>query len=53
MTTLKVTIPTGKAGQQAIFTIEFATSNFDAVIDAVSEVKNINELKSSSLWKVI
>ena len=53
MTTIKVTLPTNKAGQFKVFTIEFNIQNFDQVIDAVSQLKNINELKSSTLWKVI
>ncbi len=53
MTTLKVTLPTKKAGQLAIFTIQFAITNFDAVVDAVSVVTTIDELKNNSLWKVI
>jgi len=53
MTTLKVTLPTKKAGQLAIFTIEFSITNFDAVVDAVSQIKTIEGLKNNSLWKVI
>jgi hypothetical protein len=53
MTTLNVTLPTGKAGQQRIFTIEFSKSNFDLVIDQVSKVTSIIELKNSKLWMVI
>lgn len=53
MTTLKVTLPTKKAGQLAIFTIEFSITYFDAVVDAVSELKTIEELNNCSLWKVI
>jgi hypothetical protein len=52
MTTINVTIPTGKPGQQSIFTIEFSILNFDEVIDAVSEIKTIIELQNSKLWKV-
>jgi hypothetical protein len=52
MTTLKVTLPTNKAGQLAVFTIEFSISNFDSVIDAVS-LCTIEQLYSSNLWKVI
>jgi hypothetical protein len=53
MTTINVTLPTGKAGQQKIFTIEFSILNFDLVIDAVTQIKNITDLNNSNLWKVI
>jgi len=53
MTNLKVTLPTKKAGQLAIFTIEFSITNFDAVVDAVSTLKTVEELNNCSLWKVI
>jgi len=53
MTTLKVTLPTKKAGQLAVFTIQFSISNFDAVVNAVSECKTVNELYASSIWRVI
>lgn len=53
MTTLKVTLPTKKAGQLSIFTIQFPITNFDAVVDAVAKIKNYNELKNSTLWQVI
>jgi len=53
MTTLKVTLPTKKAGQLAVFTIQFLISDFDAVVNAVSECKTVNELYASSIWKVI
>lgn len=53
MTTLTLTLPTGKAGQQATFTIQFNVSNFDAVIESVSELKSVEDLYSSNLWKVI
>ena len=53
MTTLKVTLPTKKAGQLAIFTIEFSIKNFDAVVDAVSKITNYNDLKNSTLWQVL
>jgi hypothetical protein len=53
MTTLNVTLPTGKPGQQRIFTIEFNITNFDQVIDKVSKVVSVIELKNSKLWSVI
>ena len=53
MTTLKITLPTSKAGQLAIYTIEFAISNFDLVIEQVSNIKTIEELKKSNLFKII
>ena len=53
MTTIKVTLPSNKAGQLRVFTIEFSIKDFDKVIDAVSEVKTIDDLKKSELWKVI
>jgi hypothetical protein len=53
MTTLKVTLPTKKAGQLAAFTIQFSIANFDKVVDAVAEVKTIEELNNNTLWKVI
>ena len=53
MTTLKVTLPTKKAGQLAVFTIQFSISDFDAVVNGVSECKTVNELYASSIWKVI
>lgn len=53
MTTLKVTLPTKKSGQLAVFTIEFSITNFDKVVDAVSEVKTIEQLNNNALWKVI
>lgn len=53
MTTLKVTLPTNKAGELAVFTIQFSISKFDEVIDAVSEIKNVEQLNNSTLWKVI
>jgi hypothetical protein len=53
MTTLKVTLPTNKAGQVAVFTIQFSISDFDTVIDAVSECKTVEQLYGSSIWKVI
>jgi hypothetical protein len=52
MTTLKVTLPTKKSGQLAVFTIQFSINNFDAVIDAVSEC-TIENIFNSNLWKVI
>jgi hypothetical protein len=53
MTTLKVTLPTKKAGQLFVYTIEFSISDFDAVVDAVSEIRNYQDLINSTLWKVI
>jgi hypothetical protein len=53
MTTINITLPTNKSGKQSVFTIQFSVLNFDSVIDAVSKVKNIEELYSSNLWKVI
>ena len=53
MTSIKVTLPSNKAGQLKVFTIEFSIKDFDRVIDAVSEVKTIDDLKKSELWKVI
>lgn len=53
MKTLKVTLPTKKAGQLAVFTIQFSIANFDKVVDAVAEVKTIEELNNNTLWKVI
>ncbi len=52
MTTLKVTLPTNKSGQLAVFTIQFSIDNFDAVVDAVSEC-TIENIFTSNLWKVI
>ena len=52
MTTLKVTLPTNKAGQLAVFTIQFSINNFDAVVDAISEC-TIENIYNSNLWKVI
>jgi hypothetical protein len=53
MTTLKVTLPTKKAGQVAVYTIQFSVSDFDAVVEAVSEIRNYQDLINSTLWKVI
>jgi hypothetical protein len=53
MTTINVTLPTNKAGKLAVFTIKFSVLKFDEVIDAVSNVKTIEQLKSSNLWEVI
>ena len=53
MTTINITLPTGKAGKVSVFTIEFSVLNFDAVIEAVSGVKTVSELKSSNLWRII
>ena len=53
MTNLTITLPTGKAGQQRIFTIEFSKATFEQVIDEVSKVVSVIELKNSKLWKVI
>ena len=52
MTTMNVTLATGKAGQQAIFKIQFEVSKFDEVIEKVSCI-TIEELITSTLWKVI
>ena len=52
MTTMNVTLATGKAGQQAIFKIQFEVSKFDEVIEKVSCI-TIEELMTSTLWKVI
>ena len=41
-----------KAGDVLYFTIEFLTSNFDRVIDMISEVKTIEDLKNSLVWKI-
>ena len=53
MATMNITLSTGKAGKLSVFTIEFSVLNFDAVIEAVSGVKTVSELKSSNLWRVI
>ena len=53
MTTIKVTLPSSKAGQLRVFTIEFSIKDFDQVIDLVSQVKTLNDLKKSELWKVV
>jgi hypothetical protein len=52
MATLNVTIPTGKAGRVSVFTIEFKKSDFEKVIDSVSEIQNEKELRASNLWTV-
>jgi hypothetical protein len=52
MTTLNVTLPTGKAGKVSVFTIEFKITDFDKVIDSVSELQNEKELRASNLWTV-
>lgn len=51
MTTLNITIPTGKAGKVAYFTIQFSIANFDQVVDAVANIKTINDL-NNPLWTV-
>ena len=53
MTTITVTLPTGKAGQQASFTIQFNVSDFDSVIESVSSITTVKDLYSSNLWRVI
>jgi len=53
MKTLNVTLPTNKAGKLAIFTISFSLAQFDAVIDAVSQIKSFDELNNNNLWKVV
>ena len=53
MTTLKVTKPTNKPGELYVFTIQFSILDFDNVVEAVSNVKTVEELFNSSLWKVI
>ncbi len=53
MTTLNVTIQTKKAGQLAVYTIKFDKNNFLAVVDAVSNVKTVEDLKNSDLWEII
>jgi len=53
MTTIKITLPTKKAGQVAVYTIQFSVSDFDAVVEAVSEIRNYQDLINSTLWKVI
>jgi hypothetical protein len=53
MNTIKVTLPTNKPGQLAVFTIKFNLSNFDEVIEKVSTIKTYEELKSNTLWAVI
>ncbi len=52
MTTINVTIPTGKPGKVAVFTIEFQVSKFDEVIEAVSTIKTISEIQNFNLWEV-
>lgn len=51
MTTINITIPTGKAGKLAVYTLEFSITNFDAVIEAAANVKTVNDLKNE-LWTV-
>jgi hypothetical protein len=52
-TTITVTIPNPKkSGNVLYFTIEFLTANFDKVIDLISEVKTIEQLNNSVVWKV-
>jgi len=53
MTTIKITLPTKKAGQLSVYTIQFSVSDFDAVVDAVSGIRNYEDLINSTLWKVI
>ena len=53
MTTIKITLPTKKAGQLAVYTIQFSVSDFDAVVEAVSEIRNYQDLINCKLWKVI
>lgn len=53
MSTITVTLPTKKAGKVAYFQIKFNVADFDKVVDAVAEVKTIEQLYSSPLWKVI
>ena len=53
MTTLKITLPTTKAGKLAVFTIKFDIKNFDIVTDLISEIKTIDELLNNKNWEVI
>ena len=52
-TTMTVTISNPKkAGNVLYFTIEFLTANFDRVIDMIAEVKTIEDVKNSVVWKI-
>ena len=54
MTTLSVTLPNPKkSGNLLHFTIEFQISNFDKVIDMISKITTVDELKNSVAWKII
>ncbi len=49
---MNITVATGKAGKQAVFTIEFKASDFLQVVDAVAEIKTIDQVLNSKLWTV-
>ncbi len=54
MTKLSVTIPNPKkTGNLLYFTIEFQTSNFEKVVDMISEITTIEQLNNSNIWRVI
>ena len=52
MQTMTLTLPDA-AGTLHYFTIQFNILNFDAVCEAVAELKNIDELTKCALWRVI
>ena len=52
MTQITVTIPTA-AGKAQYFKIEFSKADFFNVVDAVSKITTVADLKASNLWRVV
>lgn len=52
MTTLNITLPTGKKANLAVYTIQFSIALFDQVIEKVSEITTYEELTACNLWIV-
>jgi len=55
-TTMTITAPTEKAGQQAIFTIEFDKANFDETVENVSLITKDSDVllgQEMGWWRVV
>ena len=54
-TTMTITVPTGKSGEVAYFTIEFLKSKFNEVLDHIEllvKPTDVNLVEEMGIWKV-